>query len=92
MVLSADLPLELAALATTAPDPRLLDDAAARRVATIRHHLRRQPPQRQLLNTQTGRASTYRAVCATSEATSLQWSSVNYVNYTFDGSMPKSLR
>ena len=69
---SAALHLELAALVTIAPDHRLLGDAAARKVAMTRHHLRRQPPQRQLLSTLTGRASTYRAAHATSEATSRQ--------------------
>ena len=90
--LSAAPLLEPAAQATTAPDHRLLAVVAAKRVERIHHHLRRQPLQRQLLNTLTGRASTYRAAYEISEVTSLQWSSVNYVSCTSDGSMPKSLR
>ena len=84
--------LEPAAQATTAPDHKWLAVVAAKKVERIHHHLRRQPLQRQLLSFQTGRASTYKAAYATSEATSHQWSSVNYVSCTSDGSMPKSLR
>ena len=90
--LSAAPLLEPAAQATTAPDHRSLAVVAAKRVEMIHHHLRRQPLQRQLLSSQTGRASTYRAAYATSEATSPQWSSVNYASCTSDGSMPRSPR
>ena len=70
--LLAALHLGLAVLAITAPGHRLLGDAAARKVATTRHHLRRQPPQRQLLSIQIGLASTYSVAYATLEATFLQ--------------------
>ena len=63
--LSADLPLELAALEITVSGHRSLADAAARKEATPLLLLRRQPLQRQLPSIQTGPVSMSKAVYAT---------------------------
>ena len=63
--LSADLPLELAALEIIELGHRSSADAAARREARTLLPLRRQPLQRQLPGIQTGLASTSRAAYAT---------------------------
>ena len=71
MELSADLPLELAALETTVSGHRSPADAVGRKEATTRLPLRRQPLQRQLPSIQIGPVSMSKAVYAISEVKSL---------------------